>query len=122
MSSYWDTLSTSAEHCESCGDDIIEDWEHPEWDCQCSRCNALVPVEERCLCPADIIVNNEGTRKWHGTVSGHTDGCPIHKLPGCPNPECGETWVKAFRWPKCDACGWTAPIIEEEPTTLDLST
>lgn len=89
-----------------------------EWDfgfdCNCSRCQVTVPVGMRCKCPVDILIRNDGT-KYHSTINGHSDACRIHIKPGCPNPLCGETWIEAFRWPKCDACGWEAPSIIELP-------
>lgn len=100
-------------------DDCAEPWEQPKWDCGCSRCKPGLRDSERCICPANLVINDDGTRQWHGTLKGNTDGCPIHIQPGCP--QCGETWIKSWRWPKCDSCGWTAPIIEEEPSALDLS-
>lgn len=93
-----------------------------KWVCHCSRCNPDILIHQRCLCPAQIVTHQDDLlgeiTQWHGILDGHTDGCPIHIKPGCPNPTCGETCIKVFQWPHCDSCGWTAPTIEEEPTTL----
>lgn len=41
-----------------------------------------------------------------GMVAENSGNCPVHPLPGCPNPACGETWIEAFHGNHCDACGW----------------
>jgi hypothetical protein len=58
-----------------------------------------------------------------GTMAGNSGHCAIHPLPGCPNPACGETWIKAFHGDHCDSCGWTAApagTTAEHPCTCGI--
>lgn len=79
-------------------------------------------TNNQCHCEKETFVRKNGTTFQKMKVGGRIDpNCPIHETPGCPNPACGETWIKVFHWPTCESCGWQAPTIEELPTALDLS-
>jgi hypothetical protein len=54
------------------------------------------PARVRCGCPRTEL----------GMMAGNSEDCPIHPLPGCPNPACGETWIEAFHGDHCESCGW----------------
>ena len=60
--------------------------------------DAVPAAKEVCNCPRNNL----------GMVNGNYGNCPEHPLPGCPNPACGETWIKAFHGDRCESCGWRA--------------